>query len=91
MEAQSADLQTVRELVTVDAGSAGPGGDKATLIRDKAAENLDMSVVQFCEDVVRCDDILADTPSEGYVRRVLRDCNPQSVSDFDISEHRFSN
>jgi hypothetical protein len=86
---QQTQLQTVRDLATVDRGSAGPVGEKANYIRDKAAENLDMTVVQFCEDVIRCDDILADTPSQGYVRHVLRDCNPQSVSNFDISEHQF--
>jgi hypothetical protein len=85
---QQTQLQIVRDLVTIDRGSAGPAGEKANYIRDKAAENLNMTVAQFCEDVIRCDDI-ADTASQGYVRHVLRDCNPQSVSDFDISEHIF--
>lgn len=81
---------TVRDLATIDDGVAGPSGDKANLIRDKAAENLDMSVVEFCDEVIRCNDIIADTPSESYVRHVLREARPESITMFDNDEITFA-
>jgi len=85
----SQQLTTVRDLVTVDDGVMGPVGEKATLVKDEAADNLDMTVVEFCEEVIRCDDILANTPSESYVRRVLRNCRPEAVTTFDTEEITF--
>jgi hypothetical protein len=85
-DAAKAHRQTVRDLVTIDDGIMGPTGDKADLIKDEAAENLDMTVVEFCENVIRCNDILADRPSESYVRQVLRECRPHAVTMFDNDE-----
>lgn len=86
----SEDMQTVKELVTVDDGEMGPTGDKADLIRDEAADNLDMTVVEFCESVIQTNSMWVDNPSESYVRRVLRECRPESVSMFGTEEITFA-
>jgi hypothetical protein len=82
----SREIQTLKDLVTMDDGVMGPNGDKADYIRDKAAEHLDMTVKAFCEDVIQCGSMWVDNPSESYVRRVLRECRPESVAMFDIDE-----
>lgn len=87
---QTATNQTVRDLVTIDNGVMGANGEKADYIRDKAAENLDMTVVEFCEDVMQCGSMWVDNPSESYVRRVLRECRPESVAMFDTEEITFA-
>jgi hypothetical protein len=82
-------MQTVKELVTMDDGEMGPTGDKADYIKDEASGNLEMTVVEFCEDVVDCRNILADQPTESYVRRVLKECRPEAVAMFDTGEITF--
>jgi len=82
--------QKVRDLVTIYTGEAGPSGDKANYIRDKAADSLDMTVVEFCENVVECNNIFADQPTESYVRKVLKECNPESVAQFETDELTFA-
>jgi len=86
----SVEKQTVRGLVTIDDGVMGPTGEKANLIKDEAADNLDMTVVEFCEEVIRCNDIIADRPSESYVRRVLREARPHAIAMFDNDEITFA-
>jgi len=82
--------QTVKELVTMDDGVMGPTGEKADYIKDEAADNLDMTVVEFCESVVECNNILADQPTESYVRTVLKECRPEAVAMFDTDEITFA-
>lgn len=82
--------QTVKDLVTTDDGRMGPNGDKADYIRDEAAEHLNMTVVEFCESVMQCESMWVDNPSESYVRRVLRECRPESVAMFDNDEITFA-
>lgn len=87
-EAETSDRMTVRDLVTTDDGTMGPMGDKANMVRNNAAENLDMTVVEFCEDVMHTQ--WMDTVSESYVRQVLRECRPESVAMFDNDEITFA-
>lgn len=82
-------MQSVKDLVTIDDGEMGPVGEKANYIKDQAADNLEMSVVDFSEDVIDCRNILADQPTESYVRKVLKECRPESVSMFDTEEIKF--
>jgi hypothetical protein len=89
-DGETQQLQTVRDLVTIDDGVMGPSGEKANYIKDEAADHLDMSVIRFCDEVVDCRNILADQPSESYVRRVLRECRPESVAMFDTDEITFA-
>jgi len=81
-------MQNVKELVTIYTGEAGPNGEKANYIRDKAANNLDMAVSEFCDSELHTDWI--DTVSESYVRKVLKECNPESVAQFDTDELTFA-
>ena len=82
-------MQSVKDLVTMDDGEMGPTGEKADYIKDEAAKNLEVSVVKFCEDVIDCRNILADQPTESYVRRVLKECRPEAVAMFDTDEITF--
>lgn len=82
------EMQTVKDLVTIDDGVMGPNGDKANYIKDEASEHLNMTVVEFCEEVLHTDWV--DTVTESYVRKVLKECRPESVAMFDNGEITFA-